>query len=152
MMWLVIAGLGVILTVSSLVVYGFSNWKKRTRGELGDTDAFREHLAKWEPLVLERDGTLRAVKRFANRARFLSADEASAMIDPLVSLVALEEVGIIDPSMEFNFEQWKHGNWWGAVDPPLPGNWVSRIDDWIKNITVDHWSHYRALTMGSSSN
>ena len=151
MIWLVMAGLGFILTVISLLVNGLSNWKKRTQDDRGDTKAFRKHLAKWEPLVLERDGTLRGVKRFANRARFLSADEPSEMSGPLVSLVALEEVGIIDPSMDFNFEQWKQGNWWASVEPSLPGSWVSKVDDWIKNITDDYWRYYRTLTMGPSS-
>ena len=152
MIWLVMFAIGLILTTASLLAYGYSDWKKkRTRFELADTSELRKHLFKWEHLVLEREGTLRGVKRFANRARFLCIDEPTPMIGPLVGLVALEEVRILDPSMDFNFEQWKQGNWWASVEPPLPGSWVSRVDAWVRNITETHWRHYRILTMSSSS-
>ena len=106
--WIALAILGLILTFLALIIFWFRNIEPVFR----DTGTLRQALAKWEPLVLERDKTLRGVKRFANRARFLMAGEEldEAIFEKLVGFVALEEVGGFDSSVnEFDFEQWKQG-------------------------------------------
>lgn len=66
---------------------------------LEDSQSFRSAFAQWAPLVLEHGGSPRAVKRFANRMRYLAAGleawEVESSIHPLMLLGALDEVGII---------------------------------------------------------
>jgi hypothetical protein len=70
---------------------------------LGDSPDFRNAFATWAPLVLARRGSPRAVKRFANRMRYLVADpEGTATADQirgLMALGALDEIGAIWPDM-----------------------------------------------------
>jgi hypothetical protein len=80
--WIALAILGLILTFLALIIFWSGYRKKKRWRELGDTDTLRKALANWEPIVLERDKTLRGVKRFANRARFLTTDEPDDMIPP----------------------------------------------------------------------
>ena len=150
MTWIALAILGLIFAISALIILRSNSKAKESQEDLIDRKEFREELVKWEPLVLERFGTMRDVKRFANRARFLTADqESGAMVSSLVGLVALEEIGCIDPSVnKFDFEKWKQGELWILVKSGFTEQRVSAIENWLKTLEEEDWRHYQALTTG----
>ena len=94
MNWTTLAISGLILTFFAHFIFHFRSQARKRRRNFGDTKIFREALVKWEAVVLEHDKTtLRDVKRFANRARFLMADEHSnESVLLLLGFVALEEI------------------------------------------------------------
>ena len=75
------------------------------------------------------------------------------MLGPLATIVALEEIQLIDTTKEdFDFEQWKRDNWWDSISPPLAAGWTSLVSEWIANTTNDHVRSFRILTRGASRN
>ena len=152
MNWIVLAILGLLLTLLALIIVLYNSRRRKRLWILKDTDEFLKELAKWEPLVLEQDGTLRGVKRFANRARFLMTGESSDALPYLVGLIALEEMGCIDPSVnEFKFWEWSKGELWMSIKSNLTQASVSKVETFLQEMRVGHWKHYRALATGSWS-
>ena len=151
LIWEVLAILGLILTAIYLLL---SFRSKIDKTNLGDSGCLRSALKKWEPLVLERDKTLRGVKRFSNRARFLTSNETGKIIPQLVGLIALDEVRWIDSVVDqFDYGKWKDGEPWSSIRPILLQNcktkhWVETIESFLKTVTIEHWEHYRALVTG----
>ena len=136
---------GAVLVVSGYMVSSLSEffgWRRRREknAPLKDSAEFRMVLRKWETLVVADRGTIREVKRFANRARFLTGSrgdgEGRVDVEALVGFVALEVCGRLDPKEDgFDFEEWckKHAN-----DQTLPPDWVGRVGR-------DQWEGYREL-------
>ena len=152
MNWIALAILGLLLNLLVLIIVLYRSRRRKRLRSLKDTDEFLKELVKWEPLVLEQDGTLRGVKRFTNRARFLMAGESSIAISYLIGLVALEEIGCIDPSVnEFNFCEWNKGGVWMSIKANLTQKSVSKVETFLREMRAEHWRHYRTLAMGSWS-
>ncbi|MBH0237621.1 P-loop NTPase fold protein, partial [Methylobrevis albus] len=65
-----------------------------------DSDEYRRAFGLWAPLVLSSRGSPRAIKRFANRMRYLTSDVEvrgnEGKIAALVALGALDEAGLLD--------------------------------------------------------
>ena len=150
MNWIALALLGLILTVLGLINFRLYGERKRRR-ELGDKDVLREALANWEPFVLEHEKTLRGVKRFANRARFMATDEPEDIVRQLVGFVALDEVGLIDyPMTPFDnksaLEEWKQRTLRTAA---ISGS--ETVKRWLNTVTLSDWNRYQTLaTLGRS--
>ena len=88
-------------------------------------------------MFLEHCGTVRKVKRFANRARFLTDGKASD--DGFVGFVALEECGCLDVTAEnFDFEEWRAAR---STDASFP-------TDWMAKVRTDKWEAYREVVTG----
>ena len=149
MMWPVMAVLGVATSVFLLISLHVRDWNRSGGGEFQDSDTLRQELAKWSPLVYDRCETIRAVKRFMNRARFLTAGECDEKVGPLVALLALEEADIVAAwSIDVTFDQWKQQDWWRLVRPPLAASRVAEVEKWIETTTDDHRQHYQVLVTG----
>lgn len=152
MNWIALAVLGLILTTLGLINFRLYRERKRWR-ELGDKDALREALASWEPLVLEHEKTLRGVKRFANRARYMTTDEPDELIPGLVGFVALDEVGLMGyPANPFDnksdFEKWKQ-----LELRKVAMSESDIVKRWMNTVTLSHWNRYQALvTLGRLQN
>ena len=71
MIWWILCLCGLLFLILSLV--GSVNAQVRAKREPQEIDSIelRTELVKWEVLVLERYGTVRDVKQFANRVRFV---------------------------------------------------------------------------------
>lgn len=70
-------------------------------GIVDDSEAYRKAFGDWVPLVLKARNSPRAVKRFANRLRFLTAglsDTDGGKIAHLIAIGALHEASIVAPS------------------------------------------------------
>ena len=154
MNWTSLAMFGLFLTFFALISFWFRYREKKRREELGDPAQLRKALEQWEPIVLGHDGTLRGVKRFANRARFLTTDECEDMISHLVGSIALDEIGRIDSSInqfddESDFEKWKSEELRKLEVNGLDEGWEPTVVDWLKTMTLKHWNRYQALvTLG----
>ena len=104
MEWHVLAALSMCLAIFAPIFLWSKYRSNRRREEIGDTAEFREQLAKWEPIVLEKGGTLRSVKRFANRTRFLAAGrEGKDMLPQLVGFSALEDAKVSFDIVKFHY-------------------------------------------------
>lgn len=153
MNWLVLALLGLILTLLALINFWLSRESERWH-ELSDKVTLREALVIWEPIVLRHERTLRGVKRFANRARFLATDEPDAEILLLVGFVALDEIGFIDSNTnqfedETEFRRWKSEK--SQELDATDADWTLVAEQWLKILTLKMWNRYRTLaTLGRS--
>ena len=108
-----------------------------------DDEKISEDAAEWESFVLRERGTFRDVKRFANRARFLTSvyDQAEGAIseEELVGFVALEECGAVDRHNNgFDFDKWRRAK--------LGEGFLPR--DWAENVGEDQWKAYKAIVGG----
>ena len=147
MIWVGVAGF--VITVVALLARSLTVWNRPPFGYLRDTDQFRREYKEWEPLVFERFRTIRSIKRFGNRARFLVADHAEGMVSTLVGFVALEELGIDDVSRDdFIFDDWKQRDWSRFDGCRLSERCASRIAEWSEDITEDDVQIYRRITTG----
>ena len=152
MNWIALALLGLLLTSLGLINFRLYDERKRRR-ELGDKDALREALTDWEHFVLEHEKTLRGVKRFANRARFMATDEPDDIVWQLVGFVALDEVRLIDYPIEpfdndTDLEEWKQRMLRTAAISDS-----ETAEHWLNSVTLSHWNRYQALaTLGRSRN
>ena len=150
MNWISLAILGLILTFLAFISFCFRYGEKKRRDKLGDTDTLRKALASWEPIVLEHEKTLRGVKRFANRARFLTIDEAENMIPLLVGCIALDEIGFVNSATfqfdnESDFRRWNQENIWRDMVTKFNPEWTSTFNTWRNAMTLEHWNRYRTL-------
>ena len=156
MNWIALAILGLVL--SFLGSLSFRLYRERKRGQkLGDKDALRESLADWEHLVLEHEKTMRGVKRFANRARFLLNDVPDQVIPRLVGLVALDEIGLMDHPLDRVEDESDLENWKLKVSRNVvisgsnPGPDI--VKRWLDTVTPLDWNRYQALaTLGRLPN
>ena len=141
--------IGLILAVFECNNLWSSYQKEKRRTDLGDLPRLIEDLEKWEPVVLARCGTLRHVKRFANRARFLTADKKLAeMLSQLVGFIALEEIGLIDPSvLEFSTDKWQQDEWWESVKSKFTEKDGEIVEEWLKTVELKDWQYYQALVI-----
>ena len=151
-----IAILSLILMVLALLILWLERMKQEREREFQDTEQLRDALFNWEPFVLEREGTMRGVKRFANRVRFLSPidddeseDKTSLDIDTLVGFVALEEISCIDSSAtELTFKQFKNVVLEQLNDAEYGDNFGDGIKEWLDKVTEDDWQNYQNVVMG----
>ena len=147
MIWVAVAGL--IITIVALLARSVTVWNRQPFSHLRDTERFRVEYETWEPLVFEQSRTIRSVKRFGNRARFLVADHPEEMVPALVGFVALEELGIYDVSKEgFEFSAWQKQEWIYSDRHRLTERSRSRIRDWMKDIAETDAQIFRLLTKG----
>jgi len=152
--WIVLGALGLIMTALSLVLLWNAN-REVPAACLGDAPDLSEAIADWRDFVRSRNGTHRDVKMFENRARWLAAyrqltpaENPSEWIKKLVGLVALEETGAIDLSVNgLSFQDWKRSKLPESIQPILTGNCKSIIE----RCTEDDWTRYRALAAGTRS-
>jgi hypothetical protein len=67
-----------------------------------------------------------------------------------VGFVALDEIGVIDYSMnELDFEQWKRGELRTVVITDSTAKWVPAVVNWLDITTRRHWMRYQALATGT---
>lgn len=132
MEWHVLAALSMCLAIFAPIFLWSKYRSNRRREEIGDTAEFRKQLAKWEPIVLEGGGTLRSVKRFANRTRFLMAGrEGKHMLPQLVGFSALEDAKI-------GFDIVKFHNFPDFVDLSISPEWqLEPVDDGVDLIETE---------------
>ena len=109
---------------------------------VGDSSEFREILRKWEVFVLERRGTIREVKRFANRARFVVLDAPKGWDESLVGFVALEDYyeELNVAREDFDFETWLARC---REDKTLPKDWLGMVEK-------KQWTYYRDTAIDRS--
>ena len=146
----------LILMVFALLILWRKHAKKKREREFKDPNQLRDALFYWEPLVLEWEGTMRGVKRFANRVRFLSTidddkseDKTSLDIDKLVGFVALEDISCIDLSAtELTFTQFKNVVLEQLNDAECGENIGDDIKEWLQKMTEDDWQNYQNVVMG----
>lgn len=148
MNWTALAILGLLLTF--LGIFNLQLRRKKVRSQiLGDKEALRIALANWEPLVLEHEKTMRSVKRFANRARFMMNDEPDSIIQLLVGLIALDEIGLMDHPLnpidnESDLDKWKQ-----MVSEKLvisdSDERSASVKDWLGTLTPVDWNRYQTL-------
>ena len=150
MIWVAIVGL--ILTIIGLLARSVTLWNRQPFRDVHDTDRFRIEYEKWEPLVFEQSRTIRATKRFGNRARFLVADHPEDMVSALVGFVALEELGIDNFSKEFSLSEWRQQEWLESTRYRLTERCQSQIRGWMEAITDADVQIYRLLTEGPPTN
>lgn len=153
-LWGAFAVFGLILTLISIVLYWYVH-KPSQVATPRDKPELRDALKLWEPFVMDQIGTPRALKRFANRARFLATDKQFVSLDDqaenlfkLVGFVAIEETGGIDSSAEIpSFRQWKQDPWWQTAQqsPSLSHVSISIIESCDER----DWKLYRALATGA---
>jgi len=148
--WLVFLLLGV-----ALLLAGSTSSAVRLVAEIRDRERLKSApvketanlgaiLPKWEIFVLGKRGTVREVKRFANRARFLTTlhpfmtDEAHA--DAFVGLVALDQCGLLPLPVEdeTRFEEWRRAL---SSDKSLPEGWlqdlrIAQVVDYSRVVAV----------------
>ena len=138
---------GVVFLVVGVSVAAVREWKGEQSDNLEavrDSDDLRTILWKWEAFVLEQGGTVREIKRVANRARFLTAvqgaDEGgNPSMEAVVAFVALEQCELVRDFIEdAEFEKWRAG----LGDAGLPEGWADVV-------TKEQWEHYREA-VGSS--
>jgi hypothetical protein len=174
---LALGGAGMLVLVVALLAL-----PRVRRGALGPADdpniledsaAFRAAFEDWAPLVLARRGSPRAIKRFANRMRYLVADlegaELAQRIGPLMALGALDEVGEIGPGMAAEgaprgfeaFRAWADGEFRKLetdADWPEPKNSIfqdaitpDKIETYknkIFSMNIEDWQNYWSLSQG----
>ena len=145
-----LAILSLILTVFAPIILWHKHRKKKREREFRDKGKFRQVLAAWEPLVLEQEGGMRGVKRFANRVRFLTADDESEdMLFTLAGFIALEEIGCIDPmANEFHIKQCKDTEFRESVKAWFEGKARAVVEEWLDTTTTAHWIRYKAVVTG----
>ena len=144
--WMLLVGgvsvvFGVIVVWAPLIPTILVGDAPRTLGR--DSKEFRNILAEWEPRVLAKRGTVREVKRFANRARFITYTDGDQKPDEIdwdrtaafVGLVALEQCGVAD---EGSFEGWCEAS---RQEKAVPKGWIEKV-------TEKHWEDYRAAVSG----
>lgn len=145
---LVVAGVGLVLGgLANSILSTLSEIRERQRSkiELGEDSAdFRKLLRRWESVVLAKHGTVRMVKRFANRARFVTTvhgDGEDETREAFVGFIALEECGQLDAmAREFDFEKWRTMHF---TDQSLPKNWAA-------NVRLEQWEAYKEVVTGGA--
>ena len=155
MAWIVVGLVigAMVLSVVGIVRSGVREWERGPEGEVGDTAVFVREIGKWERLVFERDRTVRSVKRFANRARFLAADQPEGLVRGLVGLMAFEEIGVGGFGREeFDVDSWKQRAMAVCVAIGLPEGWSATIREWVDGVTEEDCEIYRLLREGPPTN
>lgn len=142
--WAGVVVLGVGVSAAGVMAIG--KWRGQQPGNakvVKDSENFREILWKWESFVLERGGTVRGVKRFANRARFMTSGqgrgEGGSSVEAVVAFIALEQCELMKNCTSADFEKWRSEILSGAG---LPEGWT----EWV---TKEQWESYKE-TVGSS--
>ena len=155
MHWIVLAVLGLILTIVGIFSLRLYREEKKRWQKLGDKDVLRGVLAFWEPVVLDNEKTMRSVKRFSNRARFMTNDELDPLIPRLVGLIALDEIGLMDHPLSPIYSAYDLDKWKQRVSEKLATS-VSQVrlvavKEWLDSLTQVDWNRYRDLaTQGRS--
>ena len=155
MIWIPLAVLGLLLTSLGMFTSRIDREERKRGQKLRDKDVLRKALEKWEPLVLEHERTMRSVKQFANRARFIMNDEPDSAILGLVGLMAFDEIGMMDHPLtpivkESDLESWKQkvSRKLAITDSKARSAFVWH---WLSTLTPAQWDHYQILaTQGRS--
>ncbi len=144
--WLLFVVGGATLVTGGFVFSGLVELRRSRAGEPGtvaDTAEFRELLRDWEDVVLRVRGTVREVKRFANRARFVTSlrkeNEQLIREETFVGFVALEQCGLLDATAQgFDFPKWHAEE---ASKDSLPRGW-------LETAKPEDWERYRNTITG----
>ncbi len=110
-----------------------------------DTEKFRTALELWLPLVLHYRGSPRAIKRFCNRMRYLTAYIPQARVKSLKNLIllgALEEIGELKPGHSFRDWSKKNGLRNGPRKALKNAAVLGLTDDLLDEVTEDDWGFY----------
>ena len=144
-MWVLWVVGGAVLVVSGYMVSSLSTvfiWRRprRENAAVKDSAELRMVLREWETFVVTERGTIRAVKRFANRVRFLvgtrSDGEVEIDVEAMVGFVALESCGWLDSRAErFDFNEWREKQGSNSVLP----------QGWVRTTNGEQWEAYRKL-------
>ena len=148
MNWISLAILGLVLTIVARHFLRLHREGRRGQ-ELGDKDVLRTAIANWDSFVLKNAKTMRSVKRFANHARFMVHDESDDLIEPLVGLIALDEIGLMDHPLnpvdnDSDLEKWKQ-NVSENLGISGSNSGTVTVTGWLNSLTLAHWNRYQIL-------
>lgn len=116
--WVPLAVLGAIAAVALAAA-----WLRRVDPVVHDSSQFRLALKIWLPVVVLRQNTPRAIKRFVNRVRYLAmlrGEPAPGMPDPGPVLVMLAAIQHADPAQLRDVTAYADGEFRFADDPAAP--------------------------------
>lgn len=118
--WLPLALLGAIAAVALAAA-----WLRRVDPVVRDSSQFRLALKIWLPVVVLRQNTPRAIKRFVNRVRYLAmlrGEPAPGLPDPGPLLVMLAAIEHADPAHLRDVAAYADGELRFAADPAAPAS------------------------------
>ncbi|MBK6864755.1 MAG: PASTA domain-containing protein [Ideonella sp.] len=116
--WIPLAVLGTIAAVALGVA-----WLRRVDPVVRDSSQFKLALKIWLPVVVVRQNTPRAIKRFVNRVRYLAmlrGEPAAGMPDPGPLLVMLAAIQHADPAHLRDVTAFADGKFRLAADLAAP--------------------------------
>lgn len=113
----------------------------RDGGVLGDSDAYRSAFELWVPLVLDVRKSPRAIKRFANRMRYLTSDMDASNATLIANTVACGALVECEP--QFRSDDWRNKN----TATGLPLN--SDMTECLLQLKPDDWTAYLQREAGA---
>lgn len=145
MNWTYIAIAGVLVSIAGLFLLKRQEGIQQSRDEA----EFQRYRLEWESFMLVRNGTVRSVKRFANRARFLTADiKSTETLRHLVGFIAIDELGYRVPlGNQGDFDRWKMGGWQDFVKDRNERE-SDKIARFLESTDCKHWMEYRNVVTG----